>query len=250
MPTSYHDLFAGGDRPRDRAAARCRARWRRHAAARRGGADRDGSSAKAAGARCPRDRRRSRAGDGCAGARTLSGRAISAKRSARASCRSPTRSFDAVVCAFGVGHFAEPERVIAELAARARRRAASRRCRGGTRLLEQPDQRNIPRGHRRLGLSAPGVLPPGPPIDRFSRPRPASPSSCGRPGFESVAGRERVVHAPAARRRRAVGHGDGQLRPRLGNDPRAERTGVQRRGSRRAVTRGGAGNTGPRRAAG
>jgi SAM-dependent methyltransferase len=76
-------------------------------------------------------------------------------------------SFDAVTCAFGVGHFSEPERVIAEFA----RVLAPR----GIAALSwwEGFSRNRINGifHEvigRLGLSAPGVLPPGPPIDRFS----------------------------------------------------------------------------------
>lgn len=78
-------------------------------------------------------------------------------------------AFDAVTCAFGMGHFPEPERVGAEFA----------------RVLV-PDgiaafswwegfTRNRINGifHEaiaRLGISAPGVLPQGPPMDRFSDP--------------------------------------------------------------------------------
>jgi SAM-dependent methyltransferase len=76
-------------------------------------------------------------------------------------------SFDAVVCAFGVGHFSEPERVIAEFA----RVLAPR----GIAALSwwEGFSRNRINGifHEvigRLGVSAPGVLPPGPPIDWFS----------------------------------------------------------------------------------
>ena len=78
-------------------------------------------------------------------------------------------SFDAVISSFGVGHFSRPERVLAEFA----------------RVL-------VPKGHvalswwdgfgknringiffeaiSELGISAPGALPAGPAVDRFSDP--------------------------------------------------------------------------------
>jgi SAM-dependent methyltransferase len=77
------------------------------------------------------------------------------------------RTFDAVVCAFGMGHFAEPERVAADFA-RVLRPA-------GTVALSwwEGFARNRINGvfHETLGrlkVSAPGLLPQGPPIDRFS----------------------------------------------------------------------------------
>jgi SAM-dependent methyltransferase len=74
---------------------------------------------------------------------------------------------DAVVCAFGMGHFPEPERVAAEFA----RVLAP----GGAVALSwwEGFARNRINGifHEtlnRLQVSAPGVLPQGPPMDRFS----------------------------------------------------------------------------------
>ncbi|MGE0279289.1 MAG: class I SAM-dependent methyltransferase [Rhizobiaceae bacterium] len=76
-------------------------------------------------------------------------------------------AFDAATCAFGVGHFPDAERVLAELV----RVLAP----GGAVALSwwEGFQRNRINGvfHEtigRLGVSAPGVLPAGPPIDRFS----------------------------------------------------------------------------------
>jgi SAM-dependent methyltransferase len=76
-------------------------------------------------------------------------------------------SFDAAVCAFGMGHFPEAERVALEI----RRILAS----GGIAAFSwwEGFARNRINGifHEtlaRLGVSALGVLPQGPPIDRFS----------------------------------------------------------------------------------
>jgi SAM-dependent methyltransferase len=78
-------------------------------------------------------------------------------------------SFDAVVCAFGIGHFPDPERVLAEFA-----RVVTP---GGRVALSwwEAFSRNRINGifHEviaSLGVSAPDVLPPGPPMDRFSDP--------------------------------------------------------------------------------
>lgn len=76
-------------------------------------------------------------------------------------------SFDAVVCAFGLGHFPEAERVIAEF----RRVLAPQ---GAVALSWwEGFSRNRINGifHEaigRLAVSVPGVLPQGPPMDRFS----------------------------------------------------------------------------------
>jgi SAM-dependent methyltransferase len=79
----------------------------------------------------------------------------------------PDTVFDAAVCAFGVGHFPEPERVLAEMT----RVLAP----GGVAALAWWDDfsRNRINGifHEtilRLGVSAPGAVPAGPPMDRFS----------------------------------------------------------------------------------
>lgn len=79
-------------------------------------------------------------------------------------------SFDAVVCAFGMGHFSEAERVAAEFFRVLRP--------GGKVALSwwQGFTKNRINGvfHETLGklsVSAPGVLPQGPPMDRFSDPQ-------------------------------------------------------------------------------
>jgi SAM-dependent methyltransferase len=76
-------------------------------------------------------------------------------------------SYDAVACAFGVGHFPEPERVIAEFA-----RVLTP---GGRTALSWWDDfaRNRINGifHEvtaSFGVSAPGKVPQGPPMDRYS----------------------------------------------------------------------------------
>lgn len=76
-------------------------------------------------------------------------------------------AFDAVVCAFGMGHFPEPERVAAEFVRVLKP--------GGTVALTwwEGFAHNRINGifHEtlnRLQVSAPGVLPQGPPMDRFS----------------------------------------------------------------------------------
>jgi ubiquinone/menaquinone biosynthesis C-methylase UbiE len=79
-------------------------------------------------------------------------------------------SFDAVVCAFGIGHFPDPERAISEFA----RVIAP----GGLAAMSwwQGHSRNCINGifHDvigKLGVSAPDVIPQGPPMDRFSDPQ-------------------------------------------------------------------------------
>lgn len=78
-------------------------------------------------------------------------------------------SFDAVVCAFGVGHFPSAERVVAEFM-----RVLSL---GGYTALSwwQDFTRNRLNGlfHQtvqQLGVKAPGVVPAGPPMDRYTDP--------------------------------------------------------------------------------
>jgi SAM-dependent methyltransferase len=78
-------------------------------------------------------------------------------------------SFDAVVCAFGLGHFPDAERVIAEF----RRVLAPQGTVAST--WWEGFSRNRINGlfHEaigRLAVSVPGVLPQGPPMDRFSDP--------------------------------------------------------------------------------
>ena len=79
-------------------------------------------------------------------------------------------SFEAVVCAFGIGHFPDAERSIAEFA----RVVAP----GGVVALSwwQGFSRNRINGifHEviaKLGVNAPDLLPQGPPMDRFSDPQ-------------------------------------------------------------------------------
>jgi ubiquinone/menaquinone biosynthesis C-methylase UbiE len=79
-------------------------------------------------------------------------------------------SFDAVICAFGIGHFPDPESVIAEFA----RVIAP----GGLAAMSwwQGYSRNCINGifHEvigKLGVSSPDVIPQGPPMDRFSDPQ-------------------------------------------------------------------------------
>ena len=78
-------------------------------------------------------------------------------------------SFEAVVCAFGIGHFPDAERSVAEFA-----RVVTP---GGLVALSwwEGFSRNRINGifHEviaKLGVSAPGLLPQGPPMDRFSDP--------------------------------------------------------------------------------
>ena len=76
-------------------------------------------------------------------------------------------SFDAVTCAFGVGHFSEPERVIGEFV----RVLAPRGVAALSWWSDFSRSRINGMFHEtiaRLKISAPGVLPPGPPIDRFT----------------------------------------------------------------------------------
>lgn len=79
-------------------------------------------------------------------------------------------SFDAVICAFGIGHFPDAEHSISELT----RVAAP----NGFVALSwwEGFSRNRINGifHEviaKLGVSAPGLLPQGPPMDRFSDPQ-------------------------------------------------------------------------------
>ncbi|HEY1473661.1 MAG TPA: methyltransferase domain-containing protein [Pseudolabrys sp.] len=93
-------------------------------------------------------------------------------------------SFDAAVCAFGLGHFPDSERVIAEF----RRVLAPR----GTVALSwwEGFSRNRINGlfHEaigRLAASVPGAVPPGPPMDRFSDRTRFAEFLCSA-GFENV----------------------------------------------------------------
>jgi ubiquinone/menaquinone biosynthesis C-methylase UbiE len=79
----------------------------------------------------------------------------------------PAASFEALVCAFGIGHFPDPERAMAEFA----RVVAP----GGFAALAwwESFSRNRVNGifydvMAKLGVTAPSLLPQGPPMDRFS----------------------------------------------------------------------------------
>jgi SAM-dependent methyltransferase len=76
-------------------------------------------------------------------------------------------SFDAAVCAFGVGHFAEPDRVVAELA-----RVVSRGGRVAVAWWDEPARTPIlgifQEALANVGAAAPSHLPPGPPFFRYS----------------------------------------------------------------------------------
>ena len=81
----------------------------------------------------------------------------------------PAASFEALVCAFGIGHFPDPERVMAEFA----RVVAP----GGLAALSWWAGFSLNRVNgifheviAKLGVSASGV-PQGPPMDRFSNPQ-------------------------------------------------------------------------------
>ena len=93
-------------------------------------------------------------------------------------------SFEAVVCAFGIGHFPDPERVLAEFA----RVVAP----GGRAALSwwEGFSRNRMNGIfydviARLGVSAPAALPQGPPMDRFCDPQTFA-NSLRAAGFDGV----------------------------------------------------------------
>lgn len=76
-------------------------------------------------------------------------------------------SFDAVVCAFGLGHFPEAERVIAEF-----RRVLAPRGNVALSWWEGFSRNRINgifhEAISRLAVNAPGLPPQGPPMDRFS----------------------------------------------------------------------------------
>jgi len=110
----------------------------------------------------------------------------------------PAGAFDAVVCAFGIGHFPDPEGVLAEFA----RVVAP----GGVAALSwwEGFSRNRINGifHEitaKLGVSTSGMLPQGPPMDRFSDPQTFA--NCMRaagfdePHVESVASTHRLADA-------------------------------------------------------
>ena len=79
----------------------------------------------------------------------------------------PNASFDAVVCAFGLGHFPDAERVIAEF-----RRVLAPHGRVALSWWEGFARNRINgifhEAIARLALSVPAVLPQGPPMDCFS----------------------------------------------------------------------------------
>jgi SAM-dependent methyltransferase len=76
-------------------------------------------------------------------------------------------SFDTVVCAFGLGHFPDAERVIAEI-----RRVLVPQGRVAVSWWEGFSRNRINgifhEAIARLAISVPGVVPQGPPMDRFS----------------------------------------------------------------------------------
>jgi SAM-dependent methyltransferase len=76
-------------------------------------------------------------------------------------------SFDAVVCSFGLGHFPDAERVIAEI-----RRVLAPQGRVALSWWKGFSRNRINglfhEAIGRLAMSVPGVLPQGPPMDRFS----------------------------------------------------------------------------------
>ncbi len=76
-------------------------------------------------------------------------------------------SFDAVVSSFGIGHFSAPERVLAEFA-----RVLAPQGRVALAWWEGFAKNRINgifhEVVQALGVTAPGALPPGPPVDRFS----------------------------------------------------------------------------------
>lgn len=76
-------------------------------------------------------------------------------------------SFDAVVCSFGLGHFSKPEQVLAEFA-----RVLAPQGAGALAWWQGFAQNRINgifyETVQALGVSAPGIVPAGPPVDRFS----------------------------------------------------------------------------------
>ena len=78
-------------------------------------------------------------------------------------------SFDAVVSGFGVGHFSRPERVLAEFA-----RVLAPKGRVALSWWDSFGKNRINgiffEAINELGVSAPGALPAGPAVDRFSDP--------------------------------------------------------------------------------
>src|SRR5215475_4657389 len=78
-------------------------------------------------------------------------------------------SFDAVISGFGVGHFSRPERVLAEFA-----RVLVPKGRVALSWWDDFGKNRINgiffEAINELGISAPGALPAGPAVDRFSDP--------------------------------------------------------------------------------
>jgi SAM-dependent methyltransferase len=93
-------------------------------------------------------------------------------------------SFDAVISGFGIGHFSRPERVLAEFA-----RVLAPKGRAALSWWDGFGKNRINgiffEAINELGVSAPGALPAGPPVDRFSDPDQFSAILCTA-GFEVV----------------------------------------------------------------
>ena len=94
-------------------------------------------------------------------------------------------SFDAVISSFGVGHFSRPERVLAEFA-----RVLVSKGRVALSWWDGFGKNRINgiffEAISELGISAPGALPAGPAVDRFSDPNDFA-AVLRAAGFEAVA---------------------------------------------------------------
>jgi len=110
-------------------------------------------------------------------------------------------SFDAVISGFGAGHFSRPERVLAEFA-----RVLVPKGRVALSWWDGFGKNRINgiffEAINELGISAPGALPAGPAVDRFSDPNEFA-EVLRAAGFE-VAGIDSAMSAIASTRRRAT----------------------------------------------